>query len=242
MAIEVVDRLATEVDRVSKRFDELDKRMRKFETAAAAGATLALFFGISTGLGAYFVEKLREETATITQLSSNVGALQNAVSTINSAVERAGMPVLRARVRNFTSASIPPHSGWSDYQSDMEGLSNFAVEYLTLVQNRNAPITPEESALLFSELDSAADAATTRAKVSLKSFDDAKNYAGHLAAPQNFKNLLGYLKKRPNTEFSDEELHCYLAAFPNWYYHITHPQDDSPNTRECQTLIGIGKA
>ncbi|HTS36787.1 MAG TPA: hypothetical protein VMH04_14020 [Candidatus Solibacter sp.] len=242
MAIEVVDRLAAEVDGVSKRFDELDKRMRKFETAAAAGAILALFFGITTGLGAYFVEKLREETSTVTQLSSNVVALQNAVSTISSAVEKAGMPVLSARVRNFSSASAPPHSGWSDYQSDMQALSNFVVEYLTLAQNRNAPITHEESTLLFSELDVAADAATERAKVSLKSFDDSKNYAAHLAAPQNFKNLLSYLKRRPDTGFSDEELHCYLAAFPNWYYHITHKEDDSPNTPECQKLLGLGKA
>jgi hypothetical protein len=247
MAIEVVDRLVKEIDALSERLADFDKRLRGFESFAKAAVMLALVFGIAGGVGGYFLNKeaaaiqeMREDTVAITNLTTNVASLQKTVATISSDVERASLPVLVTRIKNFASATAPARYGWDDYQSDMQSLLDFAIQYLALARDKSGPINTADSDVFFSELGRAADAAQVRAH-GLKNIGD-KFYDSHVAAPKNFKDLLGDLQRLQSAGLTDDQLHCYMAAFPNWKYHITHDFMDSPNTEHCQKVIGLGPA
>jgi hypothetical protein len=244
---EVLDRLEKEIDKLSARFDDLDSRLRKFEAAATAGMILAVVFGIAGSVGGYFlkaeadaIRKVQDDTVAIMNLNANIVSLQKAVSAISSDVGRAGLPVLEARIKNFTSAAAPANYGYADYLADMESLSNFAVEYLALIQDRNNPINPVDSGVLLSDLKAAAGAAKRRAE-GLKLLKD-KDFDGHIKAPENFNHLVDYLIRHQGIPLSDDEVMCYQAAFPNWKYHITHAPTDSPNSPHCQSTIQIGPA
>lgn len=240
--------LKQEIEKVSDRLDKIDERLTKFEVAAKVGSILAVIFGIASGIGGYVlkmehdaVRKVQEDTIAVTNLTANVASLQKAIKVISSDVGRASLPVLEARIKNVTSTTTPAHYGYSDYLTDMQSLANLTLEYLALVPDKNNPISEADSRVLFSDLKSAADAARSRAQVGLKALND-QYFDDHIKAPDNFKNLVDYLVKHEDIPLSDDEVTCYQAAFPNWYYHITHSPSDSPNSPHCQSLIHVGPA
>jgi hypothetical protein len=133
----------------------------------------------------------------------------------------------------------------------MQSLSDFTVEYLALIRDKRVPFKTSDSNAFFKDLRNAADAAKARAKSGLKNIDKPTDYPGHIKAPDYFKDLLTKLQQQLQQQqlqqqqspgLTDDELHCYMAAFPNWAYHITHDPNDSPNSPNCRNLLKIGAA
>lgn len=225
--------------------------MRRFESAAAAGAILALVFGIAGSVGGYFlnkeadgIRKVQEDTAEITDLNARISSLQKAAAEISSNVERASLPVLTARVKDFIAQQPPEPYMYDGYNADIQSLLDFAIEYLGLTRDKNTQISTVDSVTFFHDLDEAADEASKRATAGLRDekIKNVNNYNTHVSAPTNFKNLLGFLKRDQLAGLNDDQFHCYIAAFSNWKYHITHSPEDSPNTPACQKLLGLGPA
>lgn len=171
---------------------------------------------------------------------TTVTSLQQAVAAVSANIQRTNVPALEAQINKFTLEVAPAHYGYTAYLDDMEGLSNYAIQYLSLVQSKSNPISVADSNTILQQLKAAADASQRRTE-GLKALRDPF-FDVHYKAPENFKNLVDYLVRHQEYPLSDDEVVCYLAAFPNWEYHITHVPSDSPNSQHCQALIKVGPA
>lgn len=232
--MEKEDLILQQVNKLDGRCDGLDGRMRRFETAALALTMLGLILGIGAGYGGWALKESRNQLrnfqntleqaqtalASLSQVQKDVDRLNGEVGPIAQTLDnRAAGRALLGRIRAFESKSSPNPYAWDGYYSDFRGLRDFAVEYVTLVEEDTVPANAPIRDACYDELRKAAETVKIRAREGLKSADHSQYYEMHWnQSPQNFENLLTEFRQdqtQPGA-LTGAKIGCYQVAFPNW--------------------------
>jgi hypothetical protein len=224
------DLLIQQMNKIDSRCDDLDRRMRRFETFAVAAGMVAVLLGIGAGVGSHIIagfssrlngyeDRLNKAQPTLDNLSRDEERIENLSKSLDGAADKfdssASSAALLDRIKAFESESPPQPYAWVGYYSDFQNLRNFAVEYVTLVA-----VDPQQGSALeetYRELLVAAETVKTRAQVGLRAADVPKWYEMHWKqSPQNFENLLVQFRGDQAGRLDGALVGCYQVAFPNW--------------------------
>ncbi len=230
--MEKEDLIFQQINKLENRCDDLDKRMRSFETSVKALVLLAIILGIGAGYGGLVLKESKNQLSsfqsTLAQAQpaiDSVARLQEQIAILNKEAgpradnldSRAADQALLERIDRFESTPAPKPYAWDGYFADMSGLRDLAVEYVTLAAQDPKKVSAADLNACFDELLKAADIVKSRAKDGLKT-TGTEWYALHWNdKPEDFKHLLRNLKQDDESgALTSSQIGCYQIAFPNW--------------------------
>lgn len=166
--------------------------------------------------------------------------LQNLDRQLSLLSQKQAQSLLLARIKSFEKEPAPEHYS---FQSDLEHLDDFALEYVALLGE--APGGQSEE--VYSELRSAADAVVARARVELPRNGEAgEGLRWHLESPRNFQNILEKLQRGDGEGSPGEKMMCYESAFPVWLGQVgLYEKEDkgkkwgNQTSEKCRQVLGF---
>jgi hypothetical protein len=231
--MEKEDLILQMVNKLESRCDDLDRRMRRFETSGLAIAMLAVILGIGAGYGGIILKESKNELSTFQAklalaqpAMDSLTLLQGEIQKLNEEVNPTGKKLdsqvsdgaLLSRIKRFELTSPAGRYAWDGYFSDSSGLRDLAVEYVTLVAEDPEKTNSADLKDCFGELLKAANKVKERAKQGLRTDDKPDTYEMHWSTKQeDFKHLLSQVKEDDQAGvLTAGQLGCYQVAFPNW--------------------------